>query len=392
MPQTPPATPTEPGFLPLTAVAQATAPAPERRACPVPTAEAPQPSLGDAAQAAAQLRDYLNQGGDPRQLAQTSPALHLARPDLDDDGWVDLAFVVQDAESASIVTPGTMLAFRCQGESYQLAYTAPDRPNFSAPTIHSEEDLNGDGGDELLLSRRSCGAHTCTAEVQVLSWRQGTLMNILAGATDDLPSPEVQVLPADDGRSARVAVTATGVNSVGAGPFRQLTRIWTWDAEADRYQVDGEEQQAPQFRIHALHDADRAAREGRYQEALTGYQRVIDDQGLQDWMEPEREQAILAAYARYRVVVVQARQGQFGAAEAELQNLRGAVGEGPGSPYLDLAEAYWAELQATGEIDAACRVARQYAAAHSAQILDPLYFGYSNPTYGAEDMCALAQE
>jgi hypothetical protein len=219
------------------------------------------------------------------------------------------------------VTPGTLLAFRCQGESYQLAYTAPDRPNLSAPIIHSEEDLNGDSGDELLLSRRSCGAHTCTAEVQVLSWRQGTLMNILAGATDDLPSPEVQVLAADDGRSARVAVTATGVNSIGAGPFRQLTRIWSWDAEADRYQVAREEQQAPEFRIHALHDADRAAREGRSQEALTGYQRVIDDQGLRDWMEPAREQAILAAYARYRMIVVQAKQGQLGAAEADQLSL-----------------------------------------------------------------------
>lgn len=392
-PDAPQATPTEPGFLPLTAVAQVTPSPPERRPCPVPTGSAAPPTPAEPGQAASQIQEFLNQGGNPQQFAASDPKLELSRPDVDGDSWVDLAFVVRQSQGNGIVTPGTLLIYRCTQESYRLVYTAPDQPDLSAPTVHSSGDLNVDGQDELLISRRSCGAHTCTAQVQVLQWRGGSLENGLQGPTDDLPSPVIEVRPGSQGEPDRIAVTGTSINSVGAGPFRPVTRIWAWNAGAQRYQPADEQLEPPEYRVHMLHDADRAARAGNLEQAVSAYRRVIQDDGLQGWVDPEREQALLSAFARYRLLVVELRREQPTAAQEWVNELRETTDSGgPGAPYVALGETYWNEYQRSGDLDAACRAARQFAAAQSGQILDPLYFGYANPTYSAGDMCALREE
>ncbi|MDX1601166.1 MAG: hypothetical protein R3191_06600 [Anaerolineales bacterium] len=392
-PDAPAATPTEPGFLPLTAVAQVTPSPPERRPCPIPTSSAPAPTPAEPGQAAGQFFQFLNQGGNPQELATSGPNIDVARPDVDGDGWVDLAFIVRGSQSNGIVTPGTLLVFHCSQNSYQLVYTAPDRPDLSAPAVHSSEDLNVDGRDEILISRRSCGAHTCTAQVELLQWRGGSLENRLQGPTDDLPSPAIEVRPGSEGEPNRIAVTATGINSVGAGPFRPVTRIWSWDPDAQRYQASDEQLQPPEYRVHALHDADRAARSGDLERAASGYRRVIQDDGLRGWVEPERERALLSAFARYRLVAVELRGGQLDTVQQWLDELRATTESGgPGAAYVSLAETLWNEYQRSGDFTTACRAAREYAAAQSAQILDPLYFGYANPTYSAEDMCVLGEE
>lgn len=210
----------------------------------------------------------------------------------------------------------------------------------------------------------------------------------MQGGTDDLPSPTFDVQQGEQGQTARIAITATGINSAGAGPFRPVTRIWTWDEQIDRYRPTSERLHEPEFRVHVLHDADRSAREGDLQQALQGYRRVIQDEGLRDWFDPERERAVLFAFARYRILVTEVRLGRPQAAQSVLDELRGSArAEGPAAGYLELAQTFWNEYQRSNDVSGACQAASQYAAAHSAQVLDPLYFGYANPTYAAEDMC-----
>jgi hypothetical protein len=54
------------------------------------------------------------------------------------------------------------------------------------------------------------------------------------------------------------------------------------------------------FRIRALHDADAASKKGDYETALALYERVINDETLDDWIEPDTERANLSAFAKYR--------------------------------------------------------------------------------------------
>lgn len=391
-PQPTPTPEGEIGFLPLTEVASITPPAPPRRACLPVSGQPPLPALDDPAAAAPALLQYLNEGGDPVALVEGEASLDLTKLDFDGDGWVDLAFVLRDMEVAAPQPPGSLLLFHCQQGSFEIAHSSRPLSDRSAPDIHSSEDLNGDGNEDLLVSRQRCGAHTCVAEFQVLLWFQGRIENRFEGQTDDLPSPRVEVQISESG-AAEIAITATGINSVGAGPFRPLTRIWSWDRASGRFRPTGEQEHSTDFRIHRLHDADALALEGQPADALALYEHVIVDASLRDWGDPERERRVLSAYARFRQVTSAIQLEDREQAEHYLEFLRSAVQpDGPGAPYLGLAEAFWSAYQLTESLTAACLEAQAYAAAHREGVLDPLYFGYANPDYSPEDVCPLTAE
>lgn len=387
------AEPTEVGFLPLTAVASVTPPPPARRICPVPPAEVKPPRIEEVTDAAIELRSYLNRGGDPLELEESLPTAKLVRPDFDGDGWVDLALALRDPSAPNgAMATGTLLVFHCQESEYALVLTAPPRSDLGAPQIHSSSDLNDDARDDLLVSRESCGAHTCSAHVQLLTWSDGSLENRFEGPTDDLPSPAIEVRGGQGG-PAEVAITAQGVSSAGAGPFRPETYLWTWNPVSGRFHRTGHQIHQTTFRIHVLHDADRAAQEGDQGTALRHYHRVIEVDTLQAWVDPVQERRALHGYARYRQIVSSLLAGDRDGAEGYLQALREATqaGEAEGA-YLELAETFWSAYQMTGSVGFACQEARAYAAAHRETILDPLYFGYTNPSYAPQDICPFQEE
>jgi hypothetical protein len=270
-----------------------------------------------------------------------------------------------------------------------LIYTAPSNIELSAPEVISSEDLNQDGRQDLLIARRRCGAHTCSAQVQFLVKAEGGLANRLEGTTDDLPSPQVQVHQQGEAPAA-IEITATGINSVGAGPFRPFSRIWSWDETAGVYRPTEERQSQTDFRIHKLHDADEAAKQGNYEEARSNYQRVIEDETLGDWVQPEQERELLAAYARFRLVTLAIQAGDAAEAESQLTTMQAVIdADSLGEPFLEMAEIFYQIFQQTSDYQQACQSAQAFAAAHRTEILDPLYFGYANPTYTAEDLCPL---
>ena len=52
-----------------------------------------------------------------------------------------------------------------------------------------------------------------------------------------------------------------------------------------------------------------------------------------------------------------------------------------------MGAGFWRTYQSGSDIATACRDAASYASANSQTILEPLYFGYANPTYQASDIC-----
>jgi hypothetical protein len=139
-----------------------------------------------------------------------------------------------------------------------------------------------------------------------------------------------------------------------------------------------------------LLDAEQAAREGNFDQALAGYQRVADDPELVDWMDPPVEQANLGAYAMFKAAVVHLMLQELDqAAQAFDQQARRYPSGQPGYAYVQLAQAFQAAYP-TGEIAGGCAAARRYTADHPEQVLVPLgsqTFGYANPDISPQDIC-----
>ena len=375
---------------------------PELVPCPVPAGAPTAPDLADPALTVRAVLEYLNAGGSADLLVgllqAAGHAPNAGQPvrslDINGDTWLDLAvaFVDPNVPRAQAHLPlrpklqpparGAVAIYLCQGTRYVPGDPVLEAPD-ATPLLHLAADLNRDGVTDLLVGWETCGAHTCYQQLDVVMAAGTFLVRARLDPTLDLPYPEVQHL--SDGR---LAVTGTGIASAGAGPFRQVTRTWAWDAAQQGFAVVSETLEAPRYRIHALLDAQAAARRGDGEAALDLYHRVILDESLLDWADPETERANLRAFGMYRVVVTYASQGDLGDARVAYGILQNEFVDGStGQIYARLAKAFWDVFEQTADLRQSCLAARAFAEAHRTAVLDPLYFGYANPAFTPGDVC-----
>lgn len=367
-------------------------------ACIISPGSPAMPDLHSPGTAGPDLLVYLNAGGSIPKLRSTltqNAALPAQGPGLiiDDftgDDLDDLVVVIVEPDSPGLMPPGALFFFVCNDHRYELSYTAPILTDLYNPRIYTAQDLTGDGIPELLFSQTHCGAHTCFEQVELLRWQNTKLENCLQGKTDDLPYPTVEAIGPESDGTSQIAITATGFGSVGAGPFRPFTRFWRWNAESQSFLVSGEKQLASNYRIHVLCDADHASRFGEFIQALALYDRVIEDNNLNDWLDPETERSSLAAYSFFQKMLVYLQIEDMASAETAYNDLQALCPSiAPCAAYAEMASVFWDNYQANRDLVNACSVAKEYIAAHSAEILEPLYFGYANQFYSAEDICSI---
>ena len=365
---------------------------PAAEACPIPPASPSLPALTDARSGATDLSEYLNQGGLLTALIeglnQRPPIQGIASTgeiaDLDLDGYQDLALTIID-DSTQGIASGSLLIFLCQKGHFELAYLSPPGEDRALPEIAAVRDLNADGMTDLLLSSHVCGAHSCFIELNLLSWDRSRFVNILEGRSDDLPNPTLTLEgPAEDG-TWRLSLTGTGISSAGAGPYRERTRIWSWDAAAASFFAAPDLLQQPRYRIHMLHDADQAAANGDLDSAYRDYGRVIEDGTLDDWIGGESSRRTLAAFAAFRQIWLHLLLGETGEASAILEFLQ-ASATNDSADVLEMARIVFETYQLEG-IESACSSAQGFAAAHQQGVLEPLNFGYANRSYNLPDIC-----
>lgn len=372
--------------------------------CPPPAAEVAVPPIGDVLDYGEALLGYLGAGGSIERVAESAVELHLlgdlgvqqayAQPDLDGDGVPEVVIsLVQWFEPRA---PGKVYAAICRNGRYRLAYASSEDTYYTTSQIEAVLDMTGDGLDDLVIRRTGCGAHTCFSWVEILAWDGHKLRDLMDPAYFDLPSTGIQIFGPMPNGSYMIVMTGNSVASVGAGPYHR--REVTWELQNGMFRAVAVRFLPSKYRIHFVHDGDRSFALGNYPLALEYYNRVIHDRTLEDWpgtgMAPDLaadRPVQLAAYARFRRVLTRLRMDDFESARVHYQDLVASHPQGdPGAGFSRMGQIFWEEYSASRDFDSACAAAQRFAEAKPAEVLEPLDYGYSNPSYAPAGLCPAA--
>lgn len=388
-----PETDATPDTEPTTFIIPSAVPSPiPSKPCPI-VPSSPIPTLGpESFDIVSSITAYLNAGGsldaledsieELALLIQETPS--LIEEDFDGNGFNDLIISILQPSEEVYPLSGQSLVYLCYQDTYQLVYSTPENTQLGIPRFYSIDDLTGDGLADVILGIESCGAHTCFTKIEGLLWTGASFENRLQGTSEDLPSPIIEI----NKDPAEIIVTGEGVASVGAGPNRSIERHWIWDINLQSFIASEDILLPSSFRIHVLHDGDKALLAGEIESAIEIYTLVREDDELLDWVDPEFERANLSALAGFKLMLAHIRNNDFAAAEFALEELQENFPDGvTGESFRAMAETFWATYFNSNDLVSSCLRAQEFARTNPEAVIDSLYFGYANPVYTAEDLC-----
>lgn len=358
----------------------------------------------------------LNAGGTKRlveKFAGSYSAQGLAYLDLTGDGMPELIIV-------SGYFWGNLYVFGCYEQQYKTLLV--EKVAYEHPlTILTTRDMNLDGVNDLAIEQTTC--NWCTG-ARVYEW-DGQQFQSLVRDWGEHPGiwwgihPDINLLYYSDmaelGGYSSASVTDIDDNGTyelvlaggtpsylggltgSEGPWREQTITYMWDGHY--FIWHSQKYIPPVFRFEAIQDGDTASVRGDYEAALVSYQDAIFSDTLKSWSREvwdqlvqqtlEQEQRIgypdvstmpfnpteyaqLAAYARYRIMLLHTLRGLESDARTVYETLIKKFPEGSsGYPYAEIATEFWAEYQVSHNVEQACERAVAYAQAHE-EILAPL--------------------
>ena len=175
-------------------------------------------------------------------------------------------------------------------------------------------------------------------------------------------------------------------------PWRKEWDTYAWNGEF--YVIVNTEFSSPEYRFQAAYDGDQSALSGKYKKALAFYQDVIFSDKLKWWTaerhsyesdlfywdppdskpimpDPDPNEYVnLAAYARYRIMLLYLLQGWESDAQVVYETLLAKYPEGtPGSIYTRLAQLFREEYQVSRDMGQACQAVIADANTNSSEVL-----------------------
>ena len=382
--------------------------------------------------------EFLNSGGNPSdllvKLRQTWKRTEVFTKnevikDLTDDGVPEI-----------LIIPSELFIIGCVGGKFQtLMMHQNEAPGFNGieQQLVDIQDLNLNGIPEVVFASFGCGgmgAGQCL-DVYIYEWNGTefkTLIPIWEGyevgvsmvggrLTEYLPDSKLQDI--DNNGTLELILTGDIPNSwyleyFMHQPWRDKSEIYMWNGQ--HFVLYKTEFSTPTYRYQAIQDGDRATLHNEYEKALALYQDAIFSDNLLGWSSAHKERFTslhqynwdpdfqltptpvipyddpkeypnLAAYARYRIMLLHVLQGNLPEAKVVFDTLQENFPMGsPGHEFALMAKAFWEEYQINSNLDAACQKAIIYATSRLG-ILNILGGDYHNSwqdiTYQPNDIC-----
>lgn len=356
-------------------------------ACPLPASPPPPEQPADFASLPYVVQQYLSAGADVAALEALlegwNVLIEVAAADLTANGRAEVIVVAHDPASETFVPATALFVYGCREGAYVLQGQDPS-PDHTI-SLAQVEDVTGDETLEIVYIRTMCGAHTCYESLGILGWDGRAFYNLMDDVLE-LPHPTYTVA------AGRIEARSGGIGSVGAEPQEYYTEVWTWNGHAFVFE---ERIYAPAvYRYHVLLEGERALEAGDLDAARAAYQRVIDDDRLEEWstisglLDPVDERAQLTAFAHWRLMLIHLLRSEEDAAEAAYDLLVDEYLDERGHPVAAMAETFWDAYEDTGQMADGCAAVVTDAQVGSA-VLDFFNqaYGYANPWWEPLDLC-----
>jgi hypothetical protein len=381
------------------------------------------------------ILEFLNAGGTRRAVIAGFKNYRDDKPqevDLTGDGVPEL-----------ITVSSKLSVFQCMSGQYQIIFEAADEANLPIPpSLVTIKDLNADGLPELVIGSNHYLARAVTF-IRVVEWDGNGFHDLLPEKEYSFQSdrtnlvyswygdyfifwmifPKIEFKDLDRNGTKEIIVSGH-VNmwyECRYGPWRDKSLVYSWNGKI--FDLTGLELTPPRYRFQAVQDADRAALMGNYARALDLYQQVISSDQLEVWSPTDfikqdwscrldrkkwstptpfpidfHEYPNLAAYARYRMMLLHTVMGQAKTAQVDYDLLVNAYPDGKdGSIYADMASAFWKNYQASKNIQSACGQTIKFAGDNPYKVFyylgnnpdkEEYWHGHNSHEYLPEDVCS----
>ncbi|MBN1963020.1 MAG: hypothetical protein JW910_00135, partial [Anaerolineae bacterium] len=226
----------------------------------------------------------------------------------------------------------------------------------------------------------------CVQAAEVISWSARN-DGFLALNADTIGSPDgtFAIRDLDGDGVLEIEISRRGISTDPAlGPPRSSTTIWDWNGL--NYVRATTQLDPPVYRIHLIHDADRAFEAGDYGGALTLYRESLENARLGTW-QLENEAVMLRGYTLYRMLLALVVL-QDDVAESYYRTLVEENAPGtPGDSYLVMADALWRTWQTSGDLHEACAAVQDAVRLNPQGLLFLNSYGPANRSYDIVEMC-----
>jgi len=365
------------------------------------------------------ILDFLNSGGTPKSILFDFQRHNAEQTDT----YFRVDDITGDKVPELVFAHGIWLdVFACKYSKYELAFKDTNESDLNGAAIIDVTDINHDGLAEIIVSFDGCMGNRCPI-IRVYEWNGSDFQNLIAnpydaggGCSSLAVAPyEVKIQDIDNNGTKEVILRNNGYTQPDIDfPYRKETRICMWNGQ--NIVVYKTEFDAPYYRFQAVQDGDRATMQADYDKALVYYQRTINDKKLQ-WFTQDRkwfdfwiyhakiysleptptaspslapdpnEYSTLAAYAYYRIVLLNILQNNTAKAETTLSTLQRQFGTE--NYFTQAASIFWEEYQSSMNVQSSCRKVVEYAQEHSlpTQYLGDWDHGVHSILYTPELIC-----
>lgn len=304
--------------------------------------------------------------------------------DLTGDGQEDLVVVYQNPVQESAFVESDLIILSPGEEGYEVAYRARAAGEVR---LISNEDINDDGQVDVVWIDTTCGASTCFDTVNVRSW-DGSVWADWTDGTITMAYANVELADvSEEGSGQEIELTGGIYGSVGAGPQRSRTEVWS-SVDGAAYTLTEKTYSDSECLYHTVLDANRALADAETPEDLADakalYEKAVTDESLiKCWVRPgELEE--LRSFSLFRLALIAATEGDTQGAADRVTELAATY---PDAVLVEPAQTWLELFEENGDISAACDAVTAFAEENPEAWEILADYGYTNPSFEASDVC-----